>query len=75
MKIDCIICGQPMVLEKKFKSTQCKSSPGKYRIRRFHCSFCEYSELICAYGELDLHDTRAIEEINKMYEQEIENRT
>lgn len=48
MKIDCLICNQPMKLSKKFENRTGKQ--GSYRVRRFSCTFCDYSELITADG-------------------------
>ena len=66
----CIICGQLMIIEKRLNNTPCKYYAGSYKLTRFHCSFCDYSELITANGERDIQQKDVLEDIKQMYKQE-----
>lgn len=69
---DCLNCNQPMKLDKKFQSRDGKQ--GRYRVRRFKCTFCDYSELITADGGgEDTRTRQAQNDVNKMYKQSEEN--
>ena len=74
MKHTCIMCGQLMMLEKKFNNVPRKYSTGSYKVQRFHCSFCEFSELLTANGERDIQQEEVLEDVKQMYKQEEENR-
>lgn len=71
---NCLICNQPMKLEKQFQSAKAKFTPSKFRLRRYTCSLCGYSEMKTADGSRDKwHEEKAIEEVNEMYKQQSEN--
>lgn len=69
---DCLMCNQPMKLEKKFESRVGKQ--GAYRVRRYTCTVCDYSELITADGGgEDARTRQAHNDIDKMYKQQENN--
>lgn len=71
---NCMGCNTPMKLDKQSKAHQ-KSYGRKYRIRRFECDFCDYSETIYADGFRDtiIDPHKAKEDVEQMYKQMEEN--
>lgn len=60
---ECINCHQEMRLVKTLKPTPNR----QYRIRKFHCDLCDYSESVYGTGEIDeININNAIEESNKI---------
>jgi len=70
----CDICSAPMELESKLSSV--KMHGHKYRRRRFKCTICDYQKVIYAggYGDEIIWPQTGIDEMNKRYKQEEENR-
>jgi hypothetical protein len=57
-----------MKLSKKFESKNGKQ--GRYRVRRYSCTVCDYSELITADGAgEEARVQQARNDIDKMYKQ------
>lgn len=74
MKRDCLMCNQPMKLEKKFESKPCKTQSGKYRVRRFTCTFCDYSELVLASGGAEeIRKEGDLKAVDRMYKEQSNN--
>lgn len=79
MKITCDICGQPMNIAKAFL-TKPRGQEGKTktkcRITRYHCDLCDIDKTIFADGYRDekLEPTIAVEQVDKYYSNEQENR-
>lgn len=70
----CLMCNQLMKLEKKFESKKCKTQAGKYRVRRFTCTLCDYSELITANGGGEkIREQQALSDQKKYFNQQSEN--
>ncbi len=70
----CDIDGAPMVLDHRFKT---RKMPGTmYRVRRFKCTICDFKKTIYGDGSGDEKNIPAqgIEEVEKMFKQEEENR-
>lgn len=60
------MCNQPMKLSKKFENRVGKQ--GAYRVRRFNCTFCDYSELITADGGGDkAREKQAVKDQKKYF--------
>jgi transcription initiation factor IIE alpha subunit len=68
----CAICGAPMKLKEKLPTIT--KPTVQYRRRKFKCSVCDFEEVIYANGKVDKNTKGAIEDINKIYKQEEENR-
>jgi hypothetical protein len=63
-----------MKLEKKFENAKAKTTGNSYRIRRFTCTICGYSEMVTADGAYDRFTERqAIQEAKKLIKQQQEN--
>lgn len=61
-----------MKLSKKFENKSGRN--GKYRVRRYSCTFCDYSELITAGGTGDkMREEQAVDEAKNINKQIIEN--
>lgn len=70
----CLMCNQPMKLSKKFESRTGKQ--GVYRVRRFNCTICDYSELITADGSGEkARERQALNDQQKLYTQQSDNET
>lgn len=72
MKHLCLMCNGKMVLNKSFPKH--KGKQNSYRVRRFQCSLCDYSELITADGSGDLNNDAVLEDVKNYYKQEENNR-
>ena len=75
MKYECEICHAPM--EKEASLLKHKTRGGnRCRRTRYKCTFCEYRKTVYADGWIDevAIPQMAVDEANKMYRQEEENR-
>jgi hypothetical protein len=70
----CDICNAPMKLEVRLTNVHKRGSV--YRRRRFKCTFCDYVKVIYAGGSGDekTWPQTGVDEINKIFKQEEENR-
>lgn len=69
---NCLICNSPMKLSKKFESRSGKQ--GVYRVRRFNCTVCDYSELITADGGGErAREQQALNDQKKYFQQQSDN--
>jgi hypothetical protein len=67
----CLICNSPMKLTVTFGLKKSKTGGNKYRLRRFNCTVCDYSEMIAGDGTQDDKDgERAIGQINNLYKEQ-----
>ena len=66
------MCNQPMKLSKRFENRTGKQ--GAYRVRRFNCTVCDYSELITADGGGDKNrEEQALTDQKKYFNQQSDN--
>jgi len=74
-EILCDICTAPMEMVNKKYATS-KKGGGKYRIRRFKCTLCDYQKSLYGEGIRDeiLEPYNALKQAEKQFKQEVEAR-
>lgn len=72
MKYKCLMCNEAMKLDKNLGIH--KGKHNFYRIRRFSCSVCDYSELLTADGKRDLDEHAVLQDVQNYFKQEEINR-